>query len=223
MLRRRYVVAAAALGAGAMIPALSIGSAGAVGPDPELQIFSFTGQSEAWTVPADALCVGFDVVGARGGDGGEFIYGGGVGGDGGQVAAVVRLNPGDVVDILVGGRGQDGPTSSVPDSAPAAVYGAQAIGGTGGFDNGGAGGEGEGAGGGGGGGSSSIGLGGGVIMVAGGGGGGGAGGPGGIGADGGTGGQNGTAGADGDTSGTTYGTGGGGATQAGAARPARPP
>lgn len=217
-LRRRYA-AAALLGAGAMLPVLAAAPAGAA--DPESVTFTYTGQAAGWEVPTGVQCVSFQVVGARGGNGADYLPGfGAAGGAGAKVTVDLQVTAGSVLDIFVGGRGQDGQAGEITapvGAGPEAVYGIAAVGGTGGADNGGAGGSGEGSGGGGGGGASAIGQGGGVLVVAGAGGGGGAGGPGGDGGVGGVAGQNGTAGGDTVTSEgefVSYGTGGGGATQA---------
>ncbi len=218
------------VGVGALLPVAALSSAGA--QTEETASFTFTGEPEDWTVPADVQCVDVVAIGGRGGDGGDYLQGlGGQGGDGASVATTLVVAPGDELTILVGERGVDGTGNTGEGPPPTAgpefsgFRGADpgSNGGRGGIEDGGDGGDGAGAGGGGGGGLSYVLAGGGPVVIAGAGGGGGAGGPGdnaqenGDGGDGGDGGESGTDGGDGapvdnPDGPETWGTGGGGAT-----------
>ena len=114
------------------------------------QIFNYTGGMHNWTVPAGVHQAHFDVRGAQGG--GNDVFGIPVisGGKGGRTVAEVRVFPGEVIHIFVGGKGGDGGTC--PHRNPPAEQS------RGGFNGGGNGGGclHGGAGGGGGGGASDI-------------------------------------------------------------------
>ncbi|HEX4220010.1 MAG TPA: Ig-like domain-containing protein [Acidimicrobiales bacterium] len=123
-------------------------------------VFSCTGATQRWTVPAGVPMVNLDLQGASGGQGMFAIPG-----RGGRAQVTLRVTPGQVLNVNVGCRG-GAPTGS-------------GTGGTGGFNGGGAGGQGLGhnGGGSGGGGATDIRIGGtgptDRVAVAGGGGGGG--------------------------------------------------
>lgn len=123
-------------------------------------VFSCTGATQQWTVPAGVPMVDLDLQGASGGQGRFDIPG-----RGGRAQVTLRVTPGQVLNVNVGCRG-GAPTGS-------------GTGGTGGFNGGGAGGQGLGrdGGGSGGGGATDIRIGGtsptNLVAVAGGGGGGG--------------------------------------------------
>ena len=116
-------------------------------------IFNYTGAMHNWTVPAGVHLAHFDVRGAQGGA--EDIFGINAipGGKGGRTVAEVRVVPGEVIHIFVGGKGGDGttcPNRTVTPPSPEISRG--------GFNGGGNGGGCRfgGSGGGGGGGASDI-------------------------------------------------------------------
>lgn len=115
-----------------------------------VHIFNYTGAMHNWTVPAGVHFAHFDVRGAQGG--GNDVFGIPVisGGLGGRTVAEVRVFPGEVIHIFVGGKGGDGGTC--PHRNPPAEQS------RGGFNGGGNGGGclHGGSGGGGGGGASDI-------------------------------------------------------------------
>jgi hypothetical protein len=115
-----------------------------------VHIFNYTGAMHNWTVPAGVHFAHFDVKGAQGG--GNDVLGIPVikGGEGGRTVAEIRVFPGEVIHIFVGGKGGDGGTC--PDRNPPAEQS------RGGFNGGGNGGGclHGGSGGGGGGGASDI-------------------------------------------------------------------
>lgn len=136
------------------------------------QTFTAVGTA-TFTVPAGVTQLNVTAFGARGGNGANFGTGdGAVGAAGARVTTTMAVTPGEVLDIVVGGRGADAVVS---------------VGGSGGFNGGGNGAttlSGVTEGGGGGGGASDLRRGGTRLVVAGGGGGGGGfptGGPGGAG------------------------------------------
>jgi len=159
--------------------------------------FEFTGAAQSWTVPDGVSQATFDVFGAQGGS----DTSGKAGGLGGKATATIAVNPGDTLQVNVGGAGRNGNTIQ---SSP------------GGFNGGGSGGTGSvDAHGGGGGGASDvrsggIGLANRIIVAGGGGGAGGSGGAGGVG-----GGLSGGAGGDYTSDLGTSGGGGGGTSSAG--------
>ena len=157
--------------------------------------FAYTGAAQSWTVPTGVTQATFDVFGAQGGS--EPT--GKPGGLGGEATATIAVNPGDTLQVNVGGAGMNSnPTQS----------------GGGGFNGGGSGGSGSPSGGGGGGASDvrsgAFGLGDRIIVAGGGGGAGGIGGAGGVG-----GGLSGGAGGDHTSVYGTSGGGGGGTSSAG--------
>jgi hypothetical protein len=77
--------------------------------------FSYTGAPEAWVVPAGVTSAVFDVYGAQGGSlpagtssSSMLPFPGGSGGKGGHVQATLALNPGETLNMRVGGAGQNG-------------------------------------------------------------------------------------------------------------------
>ncbi|MFC4233209.1 glycine-rich protein [Parasediminibacterium paludis] len=124
--------------------------------------FNYTGSVQTYTVPAGVTTITVDVRGASGGvpykNGVSFPAGAG---KGGRVVATVSVTPGEVLNIYVGGKGNDGTSSTTA--------------GNGGFNGGGNGSDAYNVGAGGGGGASDIRRGGtglsNRIVVAGGGGG----------------------------------------------------
>jgi hypothetical protein len=127
--------------------------------------FEYTGAPQTFTVPFGVTAVEFDVSGASGGDAYLWSNALAYGGLGGRVTGVLAVTPGEVLTIVVGGRGANGADESTPGT------------GTGGYNgggNGGAPGDSGGQGAGGGGGSDiragGTGLGSRVVVAAGGGG-----------------------------------------------------
>jgi Glycine rich protein len=116
-------------------------------------IFNYTGAMHNWTVPAGVHLAHFDVRGAQGG--GNDVFGIPVisGGEGGRTVAEVRVFPGEVIHIFVGGKGGDGGTCPHRIVSPPPAE--HSRGGFNGGGNGGGCGHG-GSGGGGGGGASDI-------------------------------------------------------------------
>jgi hypothetical protein len=125
---------------------LAVGAVGAPSAGAVTQEFT---ASTPWTVPAGVTCVTFDLIGARGGNGGanQFVPAmpGAPGGLGGEVAVELAVTANATLTIDVGTRGGDG---------GGAIGGAP--GGPGGGVGGGPGGAGLGGGGGGGGGASRV-------------------------------------------------------------------
>jgi hypothetical protein len=163
--------------------------------------FAYTGASQSWTVPDGVSQATFDVFGAQGGS-----TSGKPGGLGGEATATIAVNPGETLQVNVGGAGGTGTTTQ------------RGAGGFNGYGDGGsAGGSLGSTAGGGGGGASDVRSGAfslaNRIIVAGGGGGAGGGGVGGVGGVGG--GLSGGAGGDNTSVYGTSGGGGGGTSSAG--------
>ena len=59
----------------------------------------YTGDAQTWTVPQGVTSASFDVQGAQGGNGG---------GNGGRAIDTLHLTPGTVVNVFVGGEGDNG-------------------------------------------------------------------------------------------------------------------
>lgn len=92
-------------------------------------VFTYTGTTEEWIVPAGVTEIDALTLGAQGGDVGDEIYTVATGGLGGSAAAPLPVTPGDTLIVTVGGAGGSvGPCN------------AQSIGGAGGFNGGGTGG-----------------------------------------------------------------------------------
>lgn len=89
---------AIAVASAATAVALTPVSAVAAPPTPTTVTFNHTGAAQTWTVPADVTRATFDLYGAEG-------AGENNGGRGGRTTATVRVTPGDVVTVLVGGAG----------------------------------------------------------------------------------------------------------------------
>lgn len=72
--------------------------------------YNYSGEVRNWTVPAGVHLAHFDVRGAQGG--GNSVFGLPIisGGEGGRTVAEVRVFPGEVIHIFVGGKGGDGGT-----------------------------------------------------------------------------------------------------------------
>lgn len=127
-------------------PPTALGAQGSV-------IFNYTGRMQTWTVPAGVHRAFFDVRGAQGGGNDVFLLPIIQGGKGGRTLAEVRVVPGEVIHIFVGGKGGDGGTC--PNRAVTPPSPEESRGGFNGGGNGGGCGHG-GSGGGGGGGASDI-------------------------------------------------------------------
>jgi len=84
------------------------------------QVFGFTGQPQFFTVPAGVHSLTVTVDGGAGGKGtnkamqnsvtADAYLDGGAGGTGSRVSGDLPVNPGDVLRVLVGAKGGDGPT-----------------------------------------------------------------------------------------------------------------
>lgn len=61
--------------------------------------FNYTGSMQTWTVPSEVFSILIEAVGAQGGNNGGYI-----GGKGGKVNAILKVTPGDVLYIVVGGQ-----------------------------------------------------------------------------------------------------------------------
>ena len=70
--------------------------------------FRYTGRARTWRVPAGVTRASFDVFGAAGG--GNDVVGLPIirGGKGGHTSAEIKVTPGEVLHIFVGGKGRDG-------------------------------------------------------------------------------------------------------------------
>jgi len=111
---------------------------------PGFQSFAFTGNMQLFTVPGGVNTIQVDARGGRGGNGWNVDGGGsvkGIGGSGGRVLATLNVTPGEVLEIYVGGAG---------DNATVTTSGAGA------YNGGGNGGHQQGYRGGGGGGATDI-------------------------------------------------------------------
>ena len=64
--------------------------------------FNYTGSQQSWMVPAGVTSITVDAAGAQGG---ENIYWGEVGGQGGRVTGVISVTPGQTLYINAGGQG----------------------------------------------------------------------------------------------------------------------
>lgn len=62
--------------------------------------FSYTGSIQNWTVPTGVFTILVTAKGAQGGDNPTFY----IGGRGGMVTAILKVMPGDVLHIVVGGQ-----------------------------------------------------------------------------------------------------------------------
>jgi len=77
--------------------------------------YNFTGASQSFTVPAGVTSVSVDAQGAAGGGGP------GSPGLGGEATATITVNPGDVIQVMVGGQGQVGSGGFNGGGAPGAA------------------------------------------------------------------------------------------------------
>jgi len=100
-----------------------------------IHVWNYSGAMQNWTVPAGVHLAHFDVSGAEGGGVSVFLLPILKGGDGGRTVAEVRVFPGEVIHIFVGGKGGDGGTSLFEPSAEHSRGGFNG-GGNGGFDRG---------------------------------------------------------------------------------------
>jgi uncharacterized repeat protein (TIGR01451 family) len=129
-------------------------------PDTCVEEIGLTGGPEVWGVPAGVDEITIDAYGAQGGDftGGGFTAPTPGGRGGAVIDTVLPVSPGDNIELLVGGAGQNVDDANNP-------------GGVGGFNGGGDGGNGQAHQGGGGGGATTVSYNGQVMVIAGGGGG----------------------------------------------------
>jgi hypothetical protein len=74
----------------------------------EIKTFSFTGAEQTYTVPAGVRLVHVVAIGAQGGHGQDAKAPGGEGGFGARLEADLPVEPGQVLFVEVGGRGEDG-------------------------------------------------------------------------------------------------------------------
>jgi Glycine rich protein len=88
----RVVSVAAVLAAAGLVADAAVASASGNSVQ-----FSYTGAAQSWTVPSGVNSVHVQVAGAQGG--GDY------GGYGGLVSATIAVQPGEILNILVGGRG----------------------------------------------------------------------------------------------------------------------
>jgi hypothetical protein len=182
------IVATAILGLVGVVGATAAPASGPVSPH-TTTTYSFTDASQTYCVPTGVHTVNVVALGAQGGPDGGGVNGGGLGG---QAKGTVVVNPGDTLQVNVGGQGAS--------AAPNGLGGSNA--GAGGFNGGGSGGSNSysasvNPAGGGGGGASDVVSGSTVLIVAGGGGGAGGGNSGYEGGAGGSGGGAGTGGSNG--------------------------
>ncbi|MFM2077642.1 MAG: hypothetical protein RJA49_1532 [Actinomycetota bacterium] len=106
--RRLHIVAALLFAAAAVMAAAPTATAGMVTPQSLGTLdFTYTGAPETWTVPAGITSIVATVCGASGENlllGGSAHKLSGRPGHGGCVTAAVRVAPGDVVNVRVGGH-----------------------------------------------------------------------------------------------------------------------
>ncbi|MBQ6726353.1 MAG: hypothetical protein IJQ89_07220, partial [Bacteroidales bacterium] len=78
--------------------------------------FRYTGDVQTYTVPSGVTSITMQVWGAQGGD--QTAYGGSYyGGKGGYSEGVMSVSTGDVLNVYVGGKGQNGATSVTSTTA----------------------------------------------------------------------------------------------------------
>ncbi|MGA7418102.1 MAG: hypothetical protein WB765_08775 [Acidimicrobiales bacterium] len=75
-------------------------------------IFNYSGATQDWTVPAGVHLAHFDVRGAQGDANDVFGISVISLGEGGRTVAEIRVVPGEVIHMIVGGKGGDGGTCS---------------------------------------------------------------------------------------------------------------
>jgi Glycine rich protein len=97
-----------------------VGGSGAAAA-PTTEQFDFTGAAQEFTVPANVCQITVDAYGAAGGDFPSSEEGDEVaGGQGGRATATLAVTPGEVLQVNVGGRGDDAPNEEIVPPAPAA-------------------------------------------------------------------------------------------------------
>jgi hypothetical protein len=88
----------------------AVGSSGSVGASPVPQTFAFTGAAQFFVVPANVSAIRVDAFGAQGGAYDEaFCESGGFGA---EATATVAVTPGEVLEVMVGGRGSRYPSDA---------------------------------------------------------------------------------------------------------------
>src|SRR6478752_8520933 len=108
MRRRRFITRFVAAAVVAIIALGAIGTANAAKPGTRLYM-RITPGADTWTVPNGVRRATFDLLGASGGNiltGSHSIIT--RGGFGGETTATLDVRPGQVFEIVVGGRGGDG-------------------------------------------------------------------------------------------------------------------
>ena len=75
--------------------------------------YSYTGGAQLFTVPAGVHSINFDAIGASGGN--DSYSGAPNPGKGGRVTGRLSVNPGDALNLYVGGKGSDG-SATGPDA-----------------------------------------------------------------------------------------------------------
>ncbi len=101
--------------------------------------WSYSTSIRSWTVPAGVTSLDITVIGARGGTGGWDAAGtGGTSGSVGRLIGAVTVTGGQVVQVAVGGNGQNGRTSDNDNVAPGGVGGVNPLSGYNGGTGGGA-------------------------------------------------------------------------------------
>ena len=203
MHRRTFAALTTVAGTAGLLGLVATATGSGAQAEPIAEFFDYTGEDQAYEVPAGVSCITTTVLGADGGDGAEFetedmldqvgtaaLEPGGAGGAGFTVTANLAVTPGEQLVLRVGEAGGDATVGEGEGGGDPGEGGD-------GAGPGGDGGTGEGSEGGGGGGGSAVLRGTTPLVVAGGGGGGGAAGPNGVGGDAGAGGAAGQAGEDG--------------------------
>ena len=79
------------------------------------KVFVYTGAVQSFTIPAGVTSITIDIAGASGGDGSNTY----TGGLGARVQGTIAVNPGDVLDIYVGGQGANSTVNVVTPSVAA--------------------------------------------------------------------------------------------------------
>ena len=73
--------------------------------EPQSQTFGYTGAAQPFVVPEGVFAITVDAYGAAGGNGESSEGGAGLGGLGGRATAIVCVEPGETLDVYVGGAG----------------------------------------------------------------------------------------------------------------------
>src|SRR6266540_6592135 len=92
---------------------LGVTGVGTAGAQPTTQTFSFTGGAQSFTAPENVCEITVDAFGAEGGDGDVDSQVFGTGALGGRATATVSVTPGETLQVLVGGAGDDAPNAGL--------------------------------------------------------------------------------------------------------------